>query len=110
MDTSEVRDVLVSTVQTLGERADDVRGRIPDAWQDGASTVMDHLADSVHDARSRVSHLAKDSTQPLIGSDRNLVAAARDRRMKVAGVLLILSFGLLLRRRRQQRRQSSSEL
>lgn len=110
MDTSEVRDVLVSTVQTLGERADDVRGRIPDAWQDGATTVMDHLADSVHDARSRVSHLAKDSTQPLIGSDRNLVAAARDRRMKVAGVLLVLTFGFLLRRRRQQRRQSRSEL
>lgn len=110
MDPSEIRDVLVSSVQTLGERAEDVRGRIPDAWQDGATTVMDHLADSVHDARSRVSHLAKDSTQPLIGSDRTLVVAAKDRRMKVAGLVLVLSFVVLLRRRRKQRRARSTEI
>jgi hypothetical protein len=109
-DPSEIRDVLVSSVQTLGERAEDIRGLIPDVWPAGATTVIDHLADSVQDARSRVSTLAKDSTQPLIESDRSaLLSASKDRRMKAVGVLLVLSFVLLLRRRRQQRRRQSSE-
>ena len=111
MDPSEIRDVLVSSVQTLGERAEDVRGLIPDAWHDGATTVLDHLSDSVHDARSRVSHLAKDSTQPLIGSDRvSLAGVAKDRRMKAVAVVLVLSFVVLLRRRRKQRHSPDSEL
>jgi hypothetical protein len=46
-DPSEIRDVLVSSVQTLGERAEDIRGLIPDVWPAGATTVIDHLADSV---------------------------------------------------------------
>ena len=112
VDLSEIRDVLVSGVQSLGDRADDVRGRIPDAWQDGAVTVLDHLTDSVTDARSRVSHLAKDSIPPLVGSDRVNAAAGvvKDRRLKAVGVLLVLSFVLLLLRRRQQRTPSGSEV
>ena len=80
-DPSEIRDVLVSTVQTLGERAEDVRGR-----------------------------MTKDPAQPLIGADRSALAAvSKDRRMKAAGVLLVLSFVVLLRRRRKQRRRQRSE-
>lgn len=97
-DPTELRDVLVSSVQTLGEKADDMRGRIPDLWPDGATTVVDHLADTVHDARSKVSSLAKDASSP-----------AADRRMKAVGILLVLSFVVILGRRRQQRRQRRSE-
>ena len=105
-DPSEIRDALVSSVQTLGDRAD-IMNRIPDAWQDGASTVIDHLSDSVHDARSRVSTLAKESAQPLIASDRAAIAAAaKDRRMKAISVILVLSLFVMVRRRRKQRRRS----